>query len=93
MASSSIADAEVSMNTIEKNLEDIYWRIVKKLESSNKKTENETRILQTKDLFDEDPAQWVFSVNCQTPFSFDSDIEWVKLPFSMKLAYFDNLEH
>jgi len=57
MASSSIADAEVSMNTIEKNLEDIYWRIVKKLESSNKKTENETRILQTKDLFDEDPAQ------------------------------------
>jgi len=45
------------MNTIEKHLEDVYRKIIEKLESKDENPENKKRILRTEDLFDEDPAQ------------------------------------
>ena len=46
------ADADVDVDVIEKNLEGVFLKIVETLE-----TKNETKILRTEDLFDEDPAQ------------------------------------
>jgi len=57
LSSLSNTEAENDMNTIEKHLEDVYRKIIEKLESKDENPENKKRILRTEDLFDEDPAQ------------------------------------